>query len=581
MRTTNKSINLSSFKLLYLIFIFCFLFLVGKLFYIQVWGYSEYKQKALDQQLTKEKIEFKRGEIISSDGFVLATNNVTYNLIANPGVIKDVPDFLNKIVSVISFKSDVEKSDFIKNSQPLFKSNLFYLILKKGLTQDEKDSLESLKLSSIYFEKEVKRFYPEGNLASSVLGFVASSETENQKGYYGIEGRNDKLLKGREGRVIYERGADGQVILYGNYDKQDSINGDSLVLTIDRSIQYIIEQNLKKGVEHYGAKSGQIIVMDPTTGDILGMANYPNFDPYDPYKEFLDEAKTTKSEVKNRCISDNIEPGSVIKPLTVAAAIDLGKITGSYEYDDNGPETYSGFEVNNWDKKHLGHMDLTLLLQKSNNIGAAKIGMLVGSDNLKDYFNKLGFGRSTDVDLEGEERGYIKPDFWSDIDIVSASFGQGFTATPLQVLESYTVFPNNGNLIRPKIIKTIKKVDGTEVKYPNIIEKGVLKPETAKFMDELLTKSVKGNESKYYNIKNFNIAGKTGTAQIAKNGKYLETQTNALFVGYLSTSKKFSMVVRLEEPTSSTYAAETAVPLWMDTASELIKYFNMPPDINN
>jgi cell division protein FtsI/penicillin-binding protein 2 len=581
MRTTNKSLNLSSFKLLYLIFTFCFLFLVGKLFLIQVWGYSEYKQKALDQQLTKEKIEFKRGEIISSDGFVLATNNVTYNLIANPSVIKDVPDFLNKIVSVISFKSDEEKSDFIKNSQPLFKSNLFYLILKKGLTQDEKDSLESLKLSSIYFEKEVKRFYPEGNLASSVLGFVASSETENQKGYYGIEGRNDKLLKGREGRVIYERGADGQVILYGNYDKQDSINGDSLVLTIDRSIQYIIEQNLKKGVEHYGAKSGQIIVMDPTTGDILGMANYPNFDPYDPYKEFLDEAKTIKSEVKNRCISDNIEPGSVIKPLTVAAAIDLGKITGAYEYDDNGPETYSGFEVNNWDKKHLGHMDLTLLLQKSNNIGAAKIGMLVGSDNLKDYFNKLGFGRSTDVDLEGEERGYIKPDFWSDIDIASASFGQGFTATPLQVLESYTVFPNNGNLIRPKIIKTIKKVDGKEVKYPNIIEKGVLKPETAKFMDELLTRSVKGNESKYYNIKNFNIAGKTGTAQIAKNGKYLETQTNALFVGYLSTSKKFSMVVRLEEPTSSTYAAETAVPLWMDTASELIKYFNLPPDINN
>jgi cell division protein FtsI/penicillin-binding protein 2 len=581
MRTTNKSINLSSFKLLYLIFIFCFLFLVGKLFLIQVWGYSEYKQKALDQQLTKEKIEFKRGEIISSDGFVLATNNVTYNLIANPSVIKDVPDFLNKIVSVISFKSNEEKSDFIKNSQPLFKSNLFYLILKKGLTQDEKDSLESLKLSSIYFEKEVKRFYPEGNLASSVLGFVASSETENQKGYYGIEGRNDKLLKGREGRVIYERGADGQVILYGNYDKQDSINGDSLVLTIDRSIQYIIEQNLKKGVEHYGAKSGQIIVMDPTTGDILGMANYPNFDPYDPYKEFLDDDKKIKSEVKNRCISDNIEPGSVIKPLTVAAAIDLGKITGAYEYDDNGPETYSGFEVTNWDKKHLGHMDLTLLLQKSNNIGAAKIGMLVGSDNLKDYFNRLGFGRSTDVDLEGEERGYIKPDFWSDIDIVSASFGQGFTATPLQVLESYTVFSNNGNLIRPKIIKTIKKVDDIEVKYPNIIEKGVLKPETAKFMDELLTRSVKGNESKYYNIKNFNIAGKTGTAQIAKNGKYLETQTNALFVGYLSTSKKFSMVVRLEEPTSSTYAAETAVPLWMDTASELIKYFNLPPDINN
>ncbi len=581
MRINSPGHSVFGFKILYLTFAIFFVVLFVKLFLIQVWGYSELKQKAIDQQLTKKSIAFKRGEILSSDGFVLATNNVTYNLIVNPNSVKNVDSFLNQITPLILFKNDEEKSKFLSNSKELIKPDLFYLILKKGLSQDEKDKLEETKVPSIYFEKEVKRFYPEGKLASSVLGFVASSETENQKGYYGIEGRNDKLLKGREGRVIYERGADGEVILYGNYDKQDSINGDSLVLTIDRSIQFIVEENLKKAVEQHGAKSGQIIVMNPVNGDILGMASYPNFDPYDPYKEFLDEEGKVKSDIKNKCITDNIEPGSVIKPITVASALDLGKITGAFEYDDNGPEFYSGFEVDNWDKKHLGHMGLIDLLQKSNNIGAAKIGTIVGSSDLKSYFNKFGFARSTDVDLEGDERGYLKEGFWSDLDIASASFGQGFTATPLQVLSSYTVFANNGNLIRPKIIKVIKKVDGTEVRYPNRIEKEVLKPETAKFMDDLMTRSIKGNESKFYNIKNYNIAGKTGTAQIAKDGKYLENRTNALFVGYLSSTKKFSMIVRLEEPTSSSYAAETAVPVWMTTASELIKYFNLPPDINN
>ena len=569
------------FKILNITFASFFIVLLFKLFFIQVLGYSELKKKATDQQLTKKTIEFERGQIFSSDGFVLATNNVTYNLIINPNQIKNIDNTLDEISKYLSFKNEDDKANFYKNTKEQFKPNLFYLKIRKGLTQDEKDSIEKLNSGSIYFEKEIKRFYPEGNLASSVLGFVASSETEKHKGYYGIEGRNDKLLRGREGRLIYERGADGEVILYGSYDKQNSINGDSIVLTIDRSVQYIIEEKLKEGVAKYGAKSGQIIVMNPLTGDILGMASYPNFDPYDPYNEYLDEAKTIKSEIRNKSITDNIEPGSVIKPLTIATAIDLGKINGDYQFDDNGPEIYSDFEVDNWDKKHLGRIGLIELLQKSNNIGAAKIGTLVGAENLKNYFSKFGFGRGTDVDLEGEEKGYLKKDFWSDIDIASVSFGQGFTATPLQVLSSYTVFLNNGNLVRPKIIKTIKKVDGNDISYPNLIEKEVIKPETAKFMNDLLTRSLKSNESKYFNLKKFDIAGKTGTAQIAKDGKYLENKTNALFVGYLPVSRKFSMIVRLEEPSTSSYAAETAVPLWMDTASELINYYNITPDINN
>ena len=181
------------------------------------------------------------------------------------------------------------------------------------------------------------------------------------------------MLKGREGRVLYERGADGEVILYGNYDKQDSINGDSLVLTIDRTVQYIIEKKLEEHVQKTGAKSGQIIVMDPVTGNILGMASFPRFDPYDPYSEFYDEEKKFKSEVRNKAIFDSVEPGSVMKPITLAIGLDLGVIDQNYTFQDNGVIKLSDFEVDNWDKKHHGTMDLLGLLEKSNNIGTSVV----------------------------------------------------------------------------------------------------------------------------------------------------------------------------------------------------------------
>jgi len=570
----------SGIKVLKLIFIILFGVFISRLFYIQVLCHEEFRKKAYDQQTTSEVLEYKRGEVFSSDGFALATNNTSYTLVIDPSIQKNVPDLLNKLAENINFKKEEDRNFFL-NKVSEIDSKLKYFILKKNLTQDEKDKILTLGLPGVYFEKVIRRFYPEGNLASSILGFVRSSSEENQKGYYGIEGRNDQLLKGRAGRVEFEKGALGQKILFGNYDKQDSINGDSLVLTIDRSVQFIIEKKLQEGVAKYGAKSGQIIVMNPQNGDILGMANYPSFDPYDPYREFLDDDKKIKSEIRNKAIADNIEPGSVIKPHTIATAVDLGLIGQDFEFDDNSPMQFDDNTIDNWDGKHIGRANLETLLEKSNNIGASIIGLKIGSENFKNYFSKFGFSRSTDIDLQGEEKGYLKNGYWSPIDVASVSFGQSFTATPLQVLDSYTVFINHGNLVKPKIIKQIIKSDGTKVDYPNLVEKGVLKRDTADYMNRLLTSSFSNNESKFFNLKKYSIAGKTGTAQIAEYGKYLQNRTNALFVGYLTNSKKFSMIVRLEEPSTSTYAAETAVPLWMNTASELINYYNIPADFNN
>ena len=175
--------------------------------------------------------------------------------------------------------------------------------------------------------------------------------------------------------------------------------------------------------------------------------------------------------------------------------------------------------------------------------------------------------------------GFIKDGFWADLDIASVSFGQGFTATPLQILSSFNVFANEGNFIKPKIIKKIIKPNKDEIDFPNIVERRVISEKTNKIMERILVESTSLNEGKFFALKKYKISGKTGTAQIAKNGKYVENLTNASFVGYLSTSKRFSMIVRLEEPSSSTYAAETALPLWMETAGDLANFLNIPPDM--
>ncbi|HQJ96906.1 MAG TPA: penicillin-binding protein 2, partial [Candidatus Cloacimonas sp.] len=340
-------------------------------------------------------------------------------------------------------------------------------------------------------------------------------------------------------------------------------------LTIDRSVQYLVEKALENAVKKYGATSGCVIVMDPMSGEIIALANYPSFDP----SHLLSE-----SEAKNKAISDVYEPGSVMKPFTISAGLSTKKISPSSTFVDSGPVVYSGYTINNWDGKHHGVQDISQLLQKSNNIGAAWAGHLIGSENLYNYLIKFGFGNKTGVELEGEDTGVIRHfSEWTDIDLANISFGQGISATPLQVLNAFNVFANGGILYRPRIIAEIRTGDKT-IKMEKVPVRRVLSPKVADSMHELLISAVDQGESRFFNIKEYKVAGKTGTAQIPKEGKYDSSSTNATFLGYLATSKKYSMLVRLEKPQTSYYASETAVPLWMDLARQLTSYYCIPPD---
>ena len=558
-------------------YLFSIVLLIVRLFFIQVLNHEKYKTIAQEQYWDLSVLPAQRGDIISSDGFILAGTQVHYLLYVEPKKVIDnnLDALVDKLVTYKSFEEEEEFNDLTKHYKDrvfdILNSSLYWSVLARNVTPVQKEEIEGLNISGIGFEEEPVRYYPEGSLASHVLGFVASNEDGTEQGYFGIEGALDEDLKGRPGRVLQEIDAIGNPILLGNYRFSESIKGRDIILTMNRSVQYIVEKALEEGMKKYGAKSGTVIVMNPYTADIIAMANFPTYRPDD-------FSVVKEDERKNLAISQTYEPGSVMKPLTVASGIDRGIVTPDSTFVDGGPVNYSGYVIDNWDYKHHGVQTVAQLLEKSNNVGSAWLGHKIGSQILYEYLTKFGIGTKSKIELEGEDTGEIRPyKTWTDIDLATAAFGQGVSATPLQVLSAFNVFANGGNLLLPKITSEIVDYDRS-IEMPTVIKERVISVKSADTMTQMLVRAAHYGEAQFFILKNYNIAGKTGTAQIPVDGRYDPRKTNVTFAGYLAGSKKFSMIVKLEEPQTSIYAAETAVPLWMDIADALIKYYGIPAD---
>ncbi|MFC1722147.1 peptidoglycan D,D-transpeptidase FtsI family protein, partial [Patescibacteria group bacterium] len=608
-KTKKKSEN-SRVNLLFIFYVSILAIFTLRLFSIQILNHGKYSALAQEQYWNLSVIPAQRGDIITIDNLVLAGTQTHYLMYAEPKKVgntfetahmlaevvteidmQTVPEVVTNGVSVdVNGTEDVSETlnkdeTFQKNYEIILanlNSDLFWVVIRRNISPVDKENIEAIGIKGIGFEEEPVRYYPEKELASHVLGFVAYNESGEKQGYFGIEGALNGDLKGKTGRILEEHDALGNPILIGDYKKSDPIKGRDIVLTINRAIQYTVEKKLKEGVLNYEAKSGSVIVMNPYTGDIVAMANYPSYEPNNfNYKEDNTEQDSALKHRKdferiNHSISQTYEPGSVLKPLTVSAAVELGKVNPNTTFEDNGPVQYSDYVIDNWDGKHHGTQTIVQLLEKSNNIGASWVGHLVGSKDLEYFFKQFGLGVKTDIELEGEDTGVIR-DYktWTDIDLATAAFGQGISATPLQVLNAFNVFANGGFLVQPRIVSKI--IDNTEtITMPTKQINRVLRKDTANTMVDMLVNAAESGEAKYFVLKNYNIAGKTGTAQIPVDGKYDPEKTNATFVGFLSNSKKFTMIVKLEEPQSSVYAAETAVPLWMDIADELVKYYGVP-----
>jgi cell division protein FtsI/penicillin-binding protein 2 len=596
---------------------FCFSLVILRLFQIQVLQHGNYKALAENQYSYQSEIPAKRGDILSSDGYVLAGARSNYLLFAEPKKIKDSKKTAEELASLfvsMRFKDvnntgdgasesdqnvavgevlekENQESTFKMSKEEMFKNyfedfydalsaELFWVPVIRDVTSEEKIMIENSGLEGLGFEEYPVRFYPEGTLASHVLGFVGSNEKGEKVGYSGIEGELDEDLRGKPGKLMEETDALGNPILMGKYKRIPPVHGRDVVLTINRAIQYMAEKKLKEGVEEYNALSGTLIIMNPSTGEVIAMANYPTYNPAKFNEEEKTDEKTSRKNIEKRnlAIADTYEPGSVMKPLTISGAVDLKIITPETTFVDSGPVNYSGYYIDNWDHKHYGVQTIVQLLQKSNNIGAAWVGHQVGKDNLYKYFSDFGIGSKTGIDLQGEDTGILRDKKeWTDIDLANISFGQGVSATPLQVLNAFNAIANGGYLIKPKIISKIIDEKG-EIEIPVKSVRKVISKETSDTMVSLLEEAAAGGEAKFFILKDYRISGKTGTAQIPEEGKYSESRTIATFAGFPTVSKAFSMLVRLEEPKESIYASETAVPLWMNIASELMKFYGVTPD---
>ncbi len=556
------------------------LVLIGlRLSYWQVFQFDNLSARAEQQHLVSSTLEAPRGLIRAIDGAILASNKPSYLLYGLPKVVKKKSDTALKLAQIITRNRNteaekmVEETDSLKN-QILEKLNqdLYWVILDKNVDLKIKEEIAASKIEGIGFENQTTRYYPEGSSSAHILGFVGSDPLGRQTGYFGIEGFYNRQLKGVGGTVVEEKDAQGLPILMGQFSKKDPKPGSDIILNIDRTVQYIVEKSLKKGVEKFGAKSGSVIIMEPKTGAILAMASFPNYNP-NSFADF------PKDSFRNPLVADTYEPGSTFKVLVMAAAINEGLVKPETKCDIcSGPVKASDYLIRTWDNKYYPDTTMTDVIVHSDNTGMVFAGRKLGIDKLYDYIEKFGFGTLTGIDLQDETSPDIRPKSqWRDIDLATASFGQGIAVTGIQVVRAVSAIANGGYLMEPQIAKEIRgenkisQIDSKVVGHP-------ISEETAKQIGEMMVKAVEQGEAKTFAPKGFKIAGKTGTAQIPVAGHYDPNKTIASFVGFAPVEDpKFVMLVRYSEPTSSIYGAETAAPTFFEIAKELLVYYNIAP----
>jgi len=554
------------FRFIFVSILFLFFIVVLRLFY---WQVIRAQELSIMGQLQYGKIIMttpKRGEIKTSDNFPVATNKVTYRVFANPKEIRDIKETSLKLSQAL----DIKEASVSAN----LNLNLFWVSIAENINPEKREEIEKLKLPGVGFEQQFTRFYPEGSMAAQLIGFVGRDDLAKSKGYFGVEGYYDMLLKGREGKAIQVHDAFGRPILAKLSSISNQIDGSDLMLTIDRSAQFLVERILKDGIEKYGAESGMVGVINPKTGEILAMASFPNFDPmnYEIYSEAL---------YKNPFISDTYEPGSTFKPLVMSAALNSKLVTPKTKCPIcAGPVSIGGYDIHTWNDKYNKDINMVDVIMHSDNTGMVYVAQKLKVDGMIEYLKKYGIGDLTGIDLQGEVSPGLKPkNLWYPVDLATTGFGQGISITPIELLSAISAIANKGKRMQPHVVSAIQNSDGSNIK---IVPKSLGSPiseETAKVMTEIMVNAVDKGEASWARLKGYRIAGKTGTASIPIAGHYDPTQTIASFVGFApANDPKFAMIVIFHKPQSSIYGAETAAPVFFKIAKDLLIYYQIPPN---
>lgn len=557
--------------------------LVIKAFYLQVIRYNYYKTAALSSQLKQYQIPASRGIIQAHDGdkvVPIVLNQKLYTLFADPKYVKNADDVAGKVSAIIGGDS----ASYVK----LMKAKTRYSILAKKLTESQKQRIDKLDIKGLGTREADYRTYPQGSLGAQLLGFVDDSG----QGRYGIEQALNDQLNGTPGMLKAITDAQGVPLVANknNINKQP-VAGKNVVMTVDVSMQKQLEDILKAGLEKAHSKSGDALIIDPNSGAIKAMANYPTYNPSTYYDV------TDPKVFQNGAISSPLEPGSSMKPLTAAAALDTGSVTKDETYYDPSHYKVDGFNITNIEEDGgPGTRSLADILQLSLNTGATWLLMQMGGGEINskarntwhDYMaNHYMFGKPTGID-QGYEANGLVPDpnkgYGLNLRYANSAFGQGMTVTPLQLGAAISSVVNGGTYYKPHLLEGYTTIAGKLNKQKVIVEKtDVVKPQVGKTIASLMEYTFDKNHVLYgmpRQPSEYSIGGKTGTAQIANPaGGYYEDKFNGTFIGFVGGDKpQYVIVVRVDQPDISGYAgSRAAAPIFSNTALMLIDNFNVVP----
>lgn len=533
--------------------VFAAVVIIGRLVAFQIIQGAEWAERASDE--VQVIAQPARGVIYDRNKAVLAANGADYQISVAPNLVNEPQELATALASILQTPR-YEILNKLESETP-------FVMLKSRVSAEVAELIRTLPYSGVQIDPLPRRFYPQGELMCHTLGYV---DFDNNGGG-GLEGYYQRELAGE---------AASATINISPLTSQESViarEGADLVLTIDRTVQYVVERHLKRALSEHSAASGTIIVMDPRTGAILAIANAPCFEPY----TFFEVDETL---LLNPAISRQYEPGSVMKLVTMAAALDSGTVTPQTTYYDAGVLEVGGHRTVNWDRSAPGTTDMTTLLSRSLNVGAATLATWMGPDLFYDYMQKFSFGRPTGIDVMSEATGLMPlpgSELWTESFLATNAYGQSLAVTPLQMIVAASALANEGNLMQPYLVEEIHSSSGTFVHEPTILSRPI-QPETAHQMTSMAITAV-AREVPEAQVEGYTIAGKTGTAQIAENGVYLPDDVIGSFIGWLpADAPEIIVLVKLDRPQSAPWGSLTAAPVFADLVDELVVLLDIPPD---
>jgi cell division protein FtsI (penicillin-binding protein 3) len=536
----------------------------ARLVYLQVAQHADLMARAERQQHRTIEAPAKRGEILDRNGRVLAYSVDAESVYAVPTELEKPGDAAARLCAVLDGCSQRDRralTERLARHRP-------FAFVKRQVSPDEARRVAALELDGVGFLKENKRYYPKLSLAAHVLGYVG---TDGQ-GLHGIEAAYDSVIRGKAGRILIQ--ADARRHAVTSRVERPPTSGGDLELTIDQYIQHIAERELRAGVLEYGAAGGSVIVMEPSTGEILALANWPTFNP-----NAFNRAPAANQ--RNRAIQEIYEPGSTFKIVTSAAAIEESVMRLNDPIDvSSGMIRFGARQID--DVHTYGTLSFTDVIVKSSNVGAIKIGLRLGPERLSRYVRRFGFGQTLAPDFRGESPGIVwRPETLNDSALASVSMGYQIGITPLQMAAAASAVANGGELLRPRIVRAVVR-DGRRVATERDVLRRTVTTETAAALTGIMEAVVERGTAETAQLAGYQVAGKTGTAAKVINGRYSTSEYHASFIGFVPSRRPaLTILVVVDSPHGKGYyGGVVAAPIFKRIAEASLRHLGVPPTIN-